>query len=586
MKRFVSIWLANFPIERLRRAKAPGRVKTSFDSQPAREHPFALAMSGARGITIAAVNQSARRAGVQIGQTVADARSIFPALMTQPAEPENDARALNQIAMWAGRYGPNRNTDGDDGLWIETTGVAHLFGGEAALLQDIACRLEHAGFTTRIAIADTIGAAHALARFANRRDQHRTLASPGQTELALQDLPVDALRLTEDSVVMLKRLGLRRIGQLTTLPRAALARRFREDVRAGRQASHRNALARAVVWRLDQALGRITEPLAAMEDPPVRRQARAFAEPLISSDGVEVALKDLVTRLCHLLRTAGEGALRLRLCLYRSDGTRATVMAGTSTPSHMAAHIFDLFRERLDTVDAGMGVDLIALEALRVDTVRPHQAALTVHDQQAGDVAHLIDRLTNKLGERSVLRLAEFGSHLPEYAEARRPAITHRDGGGSDLTAPEALQRCGRPGPRPSFLLPRPEPISVVAELPEGAPARFRWRRVSRRIVRSDGPERIAPEWWTALADTRAIAQDADSATRAQDKHELEPSDGNDASSIASRTQSACRSLPRTRDYYVLEDEQGGRYWVFRDGLYTDTGESSPPVWYMHGLFG
>jgi protein ImuB len=107
-------------------------------------------------------------------------------------------------------------------------------------------------------------------------------------------------------------------------------------------------------------------------------------------------------------------------------------------------------------------------------------------------------------------------------------------------------QRCG--ASRPAFLLASPEPIDVIAEVPEGPPARFTWRRVERRIARAEGPERIAPEWW------REIGQRTDT------------------------------KMGRTRDYYRIEDEGGAGYWVFREGLYGR--EEEAPSWFLHGLFG
>lgn len=563
----------------------------SFREQHSRdrvEHAFALVTSGARGVVISAVNQSARRVGVQVGQTLADARAVHPSLMTSPAEPCADARVLREIACWTGRYGPNRNVGGADGLWIEITGVAHLFGGEALLARDLGRRLKSAGFTARIGIADTIAAAHALARFATGPRRPVEIALPGQTESKINNLPVDALRLTEDSILLLKRLGLRRIGQLTQLPRASLARRFRDEAKAGRKPD-REALSRAVVWRLDQALGRIPEPCAVFEDQPVHRHVQAFDEPLTTSQGIEAALERLSIRLAAGLSEIDEGALLIRLCLYRSDGTRAANVAGASLPTNEPVHIASLFLDRLERMDAGMGVDLVALEALRVEPLKPGQATLSAgRSGRMGSctvgvgagTSQLIDRLTNRLGSGQVVLLRQHPSHLPELSERRIPALSaHARTRDADL-APDPRSLCNRrrTGPRPPFLLSVPEPIRVIAELPEGAPARFLWRRVSCRIARSDGPERIAPEWWRDLMTSGEKP-------RKQPVSSVEcPAETEQCASGDS--QILLRRSPRTRDYYVLEDDQGGRYWVFREGFYQSTSEQGPPAWYMHGLFG
>lgn len=587
MKRFVSVWLMNFAIERLRRASRGDRVigvdgasgpegGGGAASKPAAcaARAFALVASGPRGVVICAVNRSARRAGVQVGQTLADARAIHPSLMTRPAEPDADDKALRDIAVWAGRYGPNRNREGEDGIWIEISGVGHLFGGEEGLAQDLHGRLARAGFSARIAIADTPGAAYALARYGVRPGAYITISPPGECAQTLGQLPVDGLRLSDDAARLLKRLGLRTIGQVMAIPRAALARRFREETRAGHGRDGRKGgmgvraqLAHAVVWRLDQALGKVSEPRAAIEEPPVRQVSWPFMEPLISTEGILAALDDLCVRLGTVLREAGEGARSLRLCLYRSDGSRAVVEAGASAPVHDAEHIASLFRDRLETIDAGMGIDLMALEAVSVEATSATQSALAAPGRHGGDINHLIDRISNRLGAERVLRLCPFASHLPERAERRTAALEHSSSKASALQQDPALRSNESTGPRPAFLLTHPEPIAVIAEMPEGAPARFSWRRITRRVAKSSGPERIAPEWWRHLSTAHARARQSDH--------------GDNADGARVR-------LPRTRDYYVLEDEVGGRYWVFRDGIYTNAceAEGGAPTWYMHGLFG
>ncbi len=595
-----------------------GRTReTDNVPRPARR-PFALVSPGAHGMVVSAVNQSARRAGVQVGQTVSDARAIFPGLVTRQADPQADAVALKQIALWAGRYGPNRNVDGCDGIWVEISGVAHLFGDETGLANDLARRLARSGLTAHIAIAETPGAAHALARFANRGQGELTIAASGRLETALAPLDVEALRLSQDSICLLKRLGLRRVGQLSELPRAALARRFREDTRTGRKAD-REALARAVVWRLDQAFGRMPEPRAPLEEPPLRTFSQAFEDPLISAQGIESALQDLAGRMSHDLTHRAEGARRMRLCLYRSDGSRAAIAVGASAPTSDAAHIANLFWERLDTIDAGMGIDLIALEASQVSPLKPsqrtlsrsknlrsmraqnHAASIAYTAQQshanglnAGDpceaVSQLTDRLINRLGSDNVLRLARAGSHIPELAERQSRAL--HEGSKAPTADEETVRPRASQGPRPAFLLSRPEQIMVVAQWPEGAPARFSWRRITRRIARSQGPERIAPEWWRTLAARQALAN-AIAARDADDPCETSKAAARHAAAAdcadgpaQDHIETLARALPRTRDYYMLEDELGGRYWVFRDGLYDQSEESGSPAWYIHGLFG
>lgn len=516
MRRIVSVWFPLWPIERLRRA-APAAVLD--------DTALALVESGSHGIRITAVNAKAAADGVRIGQALADARAALPALASRPAEPRCDRVALLKFARWCGRYGLNRNVDGPDGIWIDITGVAHLYGGEERLLEDLSSRLLAFGLTARVGLADTLGAAHALARFAAAP----ALALPGESEASLAPLPVEALRLTPETVLLLKRLGLRRIGQLYRLPRAALQRRFRSS-----------ETAEAVLARLDQALGSKSEPCRPLAEPPALFVQRSWPDPLISAEALEAETAQLATELCGVLDARGLGARRICLSLYRADGTVANVSTGMSTPCREPEHLMALLKEKLGDLDAGFGVDVLVLAAERVERKGTHQAALGPRFDSAArtDPAVLVDRLTNRLGGARVSRLNARASHIPERAEVRTPAL-------SQSTRKKEAAGPARPvPPRPPFLLSSPEPIRVIADIPEGPPARFTWRRVEHRVVRAQGPERLAPEWWREIAAEKS----------------------------------------RTRDYYRIEDEAGAGYWVFREGFCNS--DEAPPRWFVHGLFG
>ncbi len=485
--------------------------------------PLALVQSGSHGIRITAVNYRAAQEGVRVGQALADARAALPALLSRAAEPRRDRAALLRLARWCGRYGPGRHIDGEDGLWIDVTGVAHLFGGEARLIEDLCARLAHFRLTARAALADTLGAAHALARFS---PSPATIAPPGKTEAQLARLPVEALRLAPETALLLRRLGLKRIGQLYALPRATLQRRFRSA-----------DAAEAVLSRLDQALGDVPEPRRPLAEPPALFVERAFADPLVSADGLEAETARLSEDLCRSLDARNLGARHICLSLYRADGSVAEARAGLSFPCRTPEHLMALLKEKLGSLDAGFGVDALVLSALHVERRDAEQAALG-HAMAAGDAARLIDRLSNRLGAARVMCLEPRASHMPERAETARPALQVSGA----LPREDVQSRCR--ASRPPFLLAAPEPIDVIAEVPEGPPARFTWRRVERRVARAEGPERIAPEWWREI--------------------------GGKASG--------------TRDYYRIEDESGAGYWVFREGLYgRDEGQ---PAWFLHGLFG
>ncbi len=510
------------------------------DAAAARPAPLALVESGPRGLLVTAVNEVAAAAGVVPGQPLADARASLPSLRTRPAERDRDAATLEGLARWAGRYGPSRNVEGSDGLWVDIDGVAHLFGGEAALLADCRRRLADAGFSARLGLADTTAAAWALARY-GRCASPAAIAAAGRSDEALAELPVEALRLTQPTVILLRRLGLYRIGQLYRLPRASLARRFRDLRAAGRIA---NELADGVILRLDQALGEIRDPRSPMAPLPCRLVRQVFAEPLIAQAGLQAAMTDTITRLSGMLASVGEGARQLRLTFYRTDGTSVAIGVGTSSPCRDARHIGRLFAEKLDAVDAGFGVDVVTLEGVLVERLDAVQSGLAARrgDQGGQGLAELVDRLSNRVGAAAIHRVVPRQRHLPEQADIVVPALA--------AATVAATGPCAVPAPRPPLLLGRPEPIEVIAEVPEGPPRRFLWRRARHRIVKSEGPERIEPAWWQALGPEAPAA------------------------------------ALRPRDYYRIEDDRGGRFWVFREGLYDRGTAAVSPGWYVHGVFG
>ena len=520
-------------------------------SQVPDDRPFVLIESGTHGLTIAAVNDRARAEGLVIGQALADARAAFPDLLTAAAEPDHDRKRLKALAHGAGRYGPARNVEGDDGLWIDITGVAHLFDGERALGRDLVRRLGAAGFRARAGIADTPSAAFALARFGTgggSAENHIAIADPMTTHEALSRLPVDAMRLDMQTIILLRRLGLRRIGQLYDIPRTVLARRFRDLKGKGAKglgrASEREGLAQAVVMRLDQALGRLGDPRVPLLEPAAYVVRRSYPDMLITADGIETACHALAAALCQLLAAAHKGARRLRFSLYRADGSVADAVIGTSQPCRTPEHLLELFRDKLNALDVGFGVDMITLEAMQVEVLRETQSRLATQDGK-GSMDHwqatsaLVDRLINRLGRQDVFRLSGVASHIPEQAQRRDRKFA---------SAPAEFEKTH--DNRPPFLISPPEPITVIAEVPEGPPARFVWRRATHHIVKAQGPERIAPEWW-----------------------HTDPA-------------KAARDFQRVRDYYTLEDKSGARYWVFRAGLYQHEAVDGAPAWYMHGLFG
>lgn len=448
----------------------------------ARDRPFALTAETGAAATLHAVNRAAEAAGVFAGMPLTDARAVRPALRVGPATPAADVAALGALATWATRYTPWTALDGpgdggEAGLWLDITGCAHLFGGEDALARDLRQRVLALGLSAvRVGLADTQGAAWAAARFLadDGGDPPGVALLPeGAQRQLLMGLPVEALRLPPETVETLRRLGLRRIGDLATLPRAPLTAR----------------LGPAVTQRLDQALGREPEPFTPR--PPVVpwRETLAFPEPIGRSEDILGAAEALCRALRPRLERAGKGARRLLLELMRVDGTRLHRMFGTSRPVRDPAALTRLFRETLDGLDVGFGIEAMALTLTAVEPFGSEQPALVSgagagDDTAAGEarLAPLLDRLRARLGPDRVVRPAPRPSHWPETAVT----IAERTPAGAPAIWPATA-------PRPPRLL-APEPVEVLAD--GTPPARFRWRRHTWCVARAEGPERIAPEWW------------------------------------------------------------------------------------------
>ena len=543
MRRVMYLWLPRWPIDRLSLSHRKG------SGAPAEEIPFATVADSAGRRLLAAVNSAATAAGLAPGMPLADALSFFPGLATAAAELAEDAAALRRLAEWCGRYSPWTAPDGVDGVRIEITGSAHLWGGERALAADLIARLDHRHVSGRIAIADTLGAALAMARFAEGKAP--VILPPGDCRAALAPLPVEALRLDPVTAQGLRRVGLKRIGDLYAMPRDALARRFGETI----------------ARRLDQALDNLPEPLSPLGEVPTRRVRLSFAEPITEPTDLMLATERLTADLVQRLVREGTGARRVDLGFHRVDGRVERIRLGTARPSRDQHHLAALFKERLDTVDPGLGVEDMILAAFAVEPLPAEQIGLLGHPagSEASGIAPLLDRLGNKLGLAAVSRLEPRESHIPERASVRvQPHLTLPI---ADATGPLPLRPKGRRGPasspspllgaeragvrwgtsnkppRPIRLFEPPEPVEAFWLLPDDPPFRFAWRRRRHRVTRADGPERIADEWWQPAA-----------------------SDDVDAS----------------RDYYRVEDEEGRRFWLFRAGLH---GNDRSPRWFVHGVF-
>ena len=489
--------------------------------------PLALVAKSGAALRLTAVDAAAEALGAHPGLSLADVRARAPDVRVMPADPAADAACLEGLAEACRRYSPALAVDPPDGIVLDMTGGAHLFGGDAALMADLRRRVTAAGFSLRIAIADTPGLAWAFAR-SSPEDVSIPL---GEGAAQLADLSVAALRPPPDQVRFLQRLGLRRIGQIVDAPRSALARR----------------LGTAFLDRLDEALGRRASPLAPKLEVLPHRAERRLLEPIAAEALVQRVILDLATDLAPRLEGEGKGARRFRLELFRLDGAIKWLEVGASRPLRDPAAVADLFRARLDGLNDGLeaeyGFDQLRLTALVLEPLIPLTAdfvtGLAGRDAPADGFAALSDRLSARFGGEAVRRFVLRATYRRPEEAAITEALVRRASTPSKGTSTPPTQVEGAPL-RPLRLFAPPQPIEVLADIPEGPPARFRWRRLARRIVCAEGPERIAPEWWRTDADDTV------------------------------------------RDYYRLEDENGCRYWVFRQGLYSD---ASPPRWYLQGLF-
>lgn len=535
MRRYLSVWLRRLSTDRIER-RLPVHA----------EGPRAVVASVKSAQRITALNDAAARLGLKPGMALADARAMYPSLPVADADPAADRGLLEAIADWCDRYTPLVGLDPPDGLLLDITGCAHLFGGEAALVRDLVTRLERQGFAARAAIADTVGCASAVARYGtNTQFAESVFIVPrGQIEAALLPLPVAALRIEPETAAELATMGLARVADLAARPRAPLAARFGE----------------MLVRRLDQALGRSDEPISPRLPLPQALAERRFPEPIALEADVLGTIEQLARELAGVLERRGEGARLIQVALFRSDGMVHRLEIGTGSPLREAARVRRLFEERLaalgDACDPGFGYDTVRLSALVTERCDPVQAGLQRDSiaTSGEELAHLIDRLGARFGLRRVTRLVAQDTHIPEFAAAAVPA--HAAGALSLSLAPPRASRAGGgemaaahdhrhdslSPTRPIRLFERPEPVEAMAEVPDGPPVRFRWRQVLHEVALAEGPERIAMEWWR---DERG------------------------------------RAL--TRDYFRVESRSGARVWLYREGLYGR--ETERPRWYLHGLF-
>lgn len=470
-------------------------------------------------LALVGADAEARKMGLRPGLAFADARARVPWLEVVEHDEKADADLLEAIADWCDRYSPFVATEPPDGIACDITGVAHLFGGEAGLVADMETRLRTQGFAARIAVAGTARAARALARFGRGG-----IVPPGSEAQALARLPVEALECGSKTSLGLRRAGLTTLAHLAARPRKPLAARFGDEMTSG----------------LAQILGEIDRPITPRRPLPDFAAEQRFADPIGLMDDIAAALATLAETLCKKLDRHGQGGRCFEAAFFRADGRVVRIELLSGQPLKEAKTLTRLLEMRLealaDPLDPGFGFDMIRLAALAGDPVAAVQGGLDGKASVDIELRDLVDRLSARFGAGAVQRFIANDSHLPERAAKSIPAI-------SDAAPSGAWRQVSPFGvpTRPLFLFYPAPSIEVIAEVPHGPPRKFLWRRVWFDIVSTEGPERVAPEWWRRTSDTR------------------------------------------TRDYFRIEDVSGRRFWVFRYGSY---GQGAEPVrWYLHGIF-
>ena len=466
-RRIVSVHLADFAMERWLKWAA------ARNEAPPDDLPVILATEGSHGPVVHACTRAARLAGIHTGARVVDMRALCPEVQIAYADTGGDAATLAKLATWARRWCPWTAVDGTDGLVLDTTGSDHLWGGEPEMLREIEEKLSLLGFSAALAVAPTHGAAWALARLGGVRRVVSAQTLPQQ----IAPLPARALRLDADTQLLLKRLGLKTIGDLAAVPRMSLARRF-----------NRAGLPQNPLLRLDQMMGRLAEPVNAPDDPPRFAVQSRLAEPV---EDPTPHLPHLCAELCTGLEAAGFGARRVTVTVYRTDGEVRDISVATAHASRNPDHILRLFDDKLDRIDPGFGFDLITLAATQAEILETVQTRLDGQPDTGAELARLVDRLSARLGARAVRCPVPHASHIPERAENWRIAMA----GPPQPPQPRA--------DRPLRLFDHPQEVRVLYAVPDGPPAQFVWRKQTHRVVRFAGPERIAPEWWHDMPGTR-----------------------------------------------------------------------------------
>jgi protein ImuB len=498
-RRILAIWLPRLSTDRLKRK----------DVSLSEKFPLVISGKANNALYVQALDARAQRLGLYKGQPLANARAMVRELAILPADDKKDLELLEGIADWCDRFSPFVATDRPDGLILDITGVAHLFGGEAAMLDHVVRKIAGQGFAVQGAIAGTSSAARALAKCASGH-----IAAPGADAEALARLPVAALTADAKIIAALSRAGLKTIAQVMARERDELASRF----------------GKAFVVQFEMLLGQHDEPVTPRRPLPDLMAEQRFAEPIVTADAIAASLLGLAQSLSDVLEKRGLGVRQLEASFFRADGAVRRILLRLGSASRDPERVLRLLQEKLDALhdplDPGFGFDVIRLEALLAERDQIASLSFDSNENARREVQYLADRLSARHGEARVLRFLAQDTHIPEAQSVGVPA-QDRDFASDD---PWPFRRPKSDPPlRPLRLFEKPEEIVPSHHTPpDGAPLFFRWRRARFDIAHAEGPERIAMEWWN--------------------------------------------NQGLTRDYFRVETKEGQRFWLYRDGLFDQGG--------------
>ncbi len=462
-KRFVTIWFCHLKTDWFSRRK------------PALSGvPFVLTINDHGRKRITEANPVAQRQNIYPGMVLADARAFVPALQAFEDHPFAPNKLLTALASYCIRYTDIVAIEPPEGLKLDVTGCAHLWGGEENYIRDIRTRLKNFGYEVRVSMADTPGAAWAIAHYSGEP----WILEPDGQETSLLPLPVASLQLESSQVELLTKLGLRQVRHLTNMPRAALRRRFGDDL----------------ILKLDQAMGKAEEILLPVQPVELCNERLPCLEPIVTLKGIEIALERLLETICGRLQNKHQGMRQCRMNCFRLDGRVEKIEIGTHRGIHNKKHLFKLFELKISTIEPGPGIDLFMIEVLQMEKLSPHQESLWKSDTGMNEkgISELMDRLSNRFGEQSVHRYLPQEQHWPERSFKSVHSL------GKKSSAPWFIERR-----RPLQLLSRPERVEVTAPIPDYPPMFFTYKSKRHKIKKSDGPERIEREWWMDAGNYR-----------------------------------------------------------------------------------